>query len=118
MAAESQLTVAVTSEVGAEVGTSMTVPDAAGSYFANDGTVMLLITAAASHTLTVTGVSKCRFGTIHNASYGPIASGTHLIGPFATSHFNDTSLTTHITWAGTLAGNKVLAFKAGPTYGV
>lgn len=117
MAAESQLTVVTTTEAGAEVGTSMTLPDTNGSYFGNDGGVALLITAVASITLTVVGAHTCRFGASHNRTYGAISSGTHLIGPFAISHFNDAAQNTHITWAGTMTGNKVLAFELGPTYG-
>ena len=117
MTAASELTVVITNEGGAEVGTSMTVPDTNGSYFDNDGTVLLLITAVASITLTVVGQNPCRFGASHNKTYGAISTGTHLVGPFAISHFCDAAQAVHITWAGTMAGNKVLAFKAGPTYG-
>jgi hypothetical protein len=117
MAAESPLTVLVTSETGAEVDTSMTACDYAnGSTFANDGTVVLLIQAAATCTLTVTGKVPCRFGIIHNTSYGPVTTGLHMVGPFAPNHYNDGYNTTHITWSGSSASNKVLAFKAGPCF--
>jgi hypothetical protein len=128
MTAASTLVVFTTSEddttttaditTGSTSVAGFTTVDSNGSTFANDGTVLLIVNAAAATTLTVTGQTKCRFGVLHDRAYTAMVSGhSYVFGPFAISHFNDTTGLCHITWGGTLSTTAVCAVKLGAILG-
>jgi len=128
MTAESSIVVFTTSEADTTAvadittGNSTTAGflqvDVNGSNFSNDGTVLLIVNAAAATTLTVSGQVKCRFGVLHDRTYTAMTSGhSYVFGPFAISHFNDTTGLAHVVWGGTLSTTSVCAVKPGPILG-
>lgn len=116
---ESALTVITSTEAGLRIDNDMLQCNAAGSTFANDGTVMLLVDSAGavSPLLTVTFAAACPQGVSHSRTYTCTLAQMHLIGPFSTGHFNDANGLVHITWSTTDASTKCLAFKKGATMG-
>jgi hypothetical protein len=95
------------------------IDTAGGANFANDGTVMLLVTAGAADTITMTSEVSCNFHVTHSVAYGPLASPcVYILGPFAPNHYRDGYGLSHLTVnVGASASTTLLAFKAGPVRG-
>jgi hypothetical protein len=118
---ESVLTITTSTEAGHRIDDHMLQCDAAGSTFANDGTVMLLVDSAGAKSPILTVVyapaKTCPYGVSHSRTYTCTLAQMHLIGPFSTGHFNDDTGLVHITWSETDASTMCLAFKKGATMG-
>jgi hypothetical protein len=117
---ETALTALTTSEAGARIDAS-TYYSAAhtdGHTFANDGDIVIFCKntdVAVDPILTVTGQGACPFGVIHNRTYTMTHGQSHVIGPFSTAHYNDTSSLVHLAWSATEADCIFFIIRRGPT---
>lgn len=123
---EEVLTVYTSAEAGVELTTHFTqIADGSGvlgngSKFKNSGKVVLWVrkTAATARLMTVVSQHNCNFNVAHARTYS--CTGTareHMIGPFSTRHFNDSTGHTHITWDGTDVTDLIVAVEFGSTVG-
>ena len=116
--AEESLTVQNSTQNGHDVTTHFTQMsfDGAtlplGSQFLNDGDVVLIVRATTSRIMTVVGQRKNQHGFKTNTVV-TMGTGTHVVGPFSTHHFNDAYGYTHVTFNGTSATDVVLALHKG-----
>lgn len=90
-----------------------------GHKFLNDGRTVLLLTcgSTAGDTLTVTSERTCAFGVSHGTTFECTASKMHVLGPFSTRHFNDSTGYVHVEYEATAADNLVLAVSVGSPLG-